>query len=122
MTTRIVAIDDDHIVLGLLDVAFGQIEDCELIGLASVDELTHATVRAVDVVLIDTQVPGASTAQLVGLARNRWPAAPIVLVTADIRSASELIAAHCLAGALIKSPALSHLAATALELAGVQRP
>jgi DNA-binding response OmpR family regulator len=121
MKVRIVAIDDDVLVLELFELAFAQLPGCEVIGVSSLAQLDRTVVCDVDLVLLDAHVPGTAIAELVSRVRARWPAVPIVLVTGDASGARELVSTFDLAGALMKSPALTHLALTALELAGVQR-
>ena len=92
MTTSVLIVDDSKLARIVVGKALAALQpDWERIEAGSADEaLTALEAHAIDVMIVDFNMPGRSGLDLAEELRNRYPRMPIALATANVQD--EIIA------------------------------
>ena len=79
---RIVVVDDDTAWLADLETWLGH-EGFEVVGISRGEWVLEAVdFHEPDVVIVDLQLPGVDGLEILGQLRRRWPALPVIVMTA----------------------------------------
>jgi DNA-binding NarL/FixJ family response regulator len=99
MAKRILLIDDHALFRsGLSMVISARLETVQIHEAASIDDALHGKdVVEPDIVLLDIQMPGLNGIEAIGLLKQKWPQAPVVMLSAN--SAPEMVALAMARGA-----------------------
>ena len=90
---RILAVDDEKIVLSFVTDALEE-EDCELVTASNSDDaLRHASIGSFDLILSDIRMPGMDGLELVSRVKEHIPDITVIYMTgyANLNSAKDAI-------------------------------